>query len=119
LSVQQHFLLLACDGQFLKWAKLDKAKKKVATTFKTNKVWEAQTRALKSLESQIQSLENATKDLKNKIKNDKLDAYYSQSSDCLAYATKVWKSCLRLSELKKLQWELEGRDSTGRKIRED
>ena len=112
-------MLSVYDGSSLRWAQAKKQAKKQVDTFKTNKVWEAQTRALKSLESQIQSLENATKDLKNKIKNDKLDADYSQSSDCLAYATKVWKSCLRLAELKKLQWELEGRDSTGRKIRED
>ena len=67
----------------------------------------------------LKSLENATKELQSKVKNDKLDAFYSQNSDCLVYATKVWNSCLRLAELKKLQWELEGRDSTGRLITED
>ena len=84
--------------------------------FESDKVWKAQTRTLKMLESQIISLETATKQLKNKVANNKLDNYYSENSDCLVYAVKVWKSCMRLAELKKLQWELEGRDSTGRII---
>ena len=71
------------------------------------------------LESHLVSLENATKDLQRKVENDKLDAYYSENSDCVTYAIKVWKSCMRLAELKKLQWELEGRDSCGKIIRED
>lgn len=85
----------------------------------SDKVWQAQTRTLKMLESHLVSLENATKDLQRKVKNDKLDAYYSENSDCVMYAFKVWKSCMRLAELKKLQWELEGRDSNGKIIRED
>ncbi len=68
------------------------------------------------LESQLISLENATKDLQRKVKNDKLDTYYSENSDCVAYAIKVWKSCMRLAELKKLQWELEGRNTYGKLI---
>ena len=88
-------------------------------TFKTNKLWQAQNLCLKTLEMNLKSLEGATKELQSKVKNDKLDAFYSQNSDCLVYATKVWNSCLRLAELKKLQWELEGRDSTGRLITED
>ena len=88
-------------------------------TFKTNKLWQAQNLCLKTLELNLKSLENAIKELQNKVKNDKLDAFYSQNSDCLIYATKVWNSCLRLAELKKLQWELEGRDSSGRLITED
>jgi len=85
----------------------------------SDKVWQAQTRALKMLESNLKSLENATKDLQAKVKNDKLDTHYSQNDDCLAYALKVWQSCLRLAELKKLQWELEGRNLTGKLIKED
>ena len=84
--------------------------------FESDKVWKAQTRTLKMLESHLTSLENATRDLRRKVQADKLDAYYSENSDCLVYATKVWKSCMRLAELKKLQWELEGRDSCGRII---
>lgn len=80
-------------------------------------VWQAQLRALQSLETNITLLEESTKRLKNKVTNDKLDTNYSIHSDCLVYATKVWQSCLRLSELKKLQWELEGRDSSGKIIR--
>jgi|TARA_B100000282_G_scaffold290035_1_gene260522 predicted phage-related endonuclease len=87
--------------------------------FKTNKLWQAQNLCLKTLEMNLKSLEDATKELQSKVKNDKLDAFYSQNSDCLVYATKVWNSCLRLAELKKLQWELEGRDSAGRLITED
>ena len=68
------------------------------------------------LESHLTSLENATKDLRRKVQTDKLDAHYSENSDCVTYAVKVWKSCMRLAELKKLQWELEGRDSCGRII---
>ena len=82
-------------------------------------VWQAQTRALKMLESNLKSLENATKDLQNKVRNDKLDTHYSQNDDCLTYALKVWQSCLRLAELKKLQWELEGRNLTGKLVKED
>ena len=84
--------------------------------FETDNVWKAQTRALKMLESQLVSLENATRELQNKVKNGKLDNYYSENSDCLVYAVKVWKSCMRLPELKKLQWELEGRNSYGKII---
>ena len=84
--------------------------------FESDKVWKAQNRTLKMLESNLTSLENATRDLRRKVQTDKLDTHYSQNSDCLVYATKVWKSCMRLAELKKLQWELEGRDSTGRII---
>ncbi len=85
----------------------------------SDKVWQAQTRTLKILESNLKSLESATKDLQTKVNNDKLDTHYSQNEDCLTYALKVWQSCLRLAELKKLQWELEGRDSTGKLIKED
>lgn len=85
----------------------------------SDKVWQAQTRTLKMLETHLVSLESATKDLQRKVKNDKLDAYYSENSDCVTYAIKVWKSCMRLAELKKLQWELEGRDACGKIIREE
>ena len=68
------------------------------------------------LESQLTSLENATRDLRRKVETDKLNAYYSENSDCVMYAFKVWKSCMRLAELKKLQWELEGRNSYGKII---
>ena len=94
-------------------------KKQVKSTFKTSKLWDAQTRTLKTLESQLKCLENATKDLQSKVQNDKLNAHYSQNNDCLSYAVGVWKTCLRLAELKKLQWELEGRDPSGRIIKED
>ena len=87
------------------------------SNIESEKVWQAQNRTLKMLESQLISLENATKELQNKVKNYKLDQYYSENSDCLAYAVKVWKSCMRLAELKKLQWELEGRDTCGKIIR--
>tara|TARA_B100001094_G_scaffold141587_1_gene137230 strand:- start:3047 stop:3364 length:318 start_codon:yes stop_codon:yes gene_type:complete len=91
---------------------------KIMNKFESNKVWEAQTRALKMLESQLISLETATKHLQGRVKTDKLNHNYSQNSDCLAYAVKVWKSCMRLAELKKLQWELEGRDAYGKLIKE-
>jgi len=87
------------------------------SNIESEKVWQAQTRTLKMLESQLISLENATKELQNKVKNYKLEQYYSENSDCLTYAVKVWKSCMRLAELKKLQWELEGRDTCGKIIR--
>ena len=82
----------------------------------SDKVWQAQTRALKTLETNLKCLENATKELQNKVKNDKLDTHYSHNSDCITYAVKVWKSCMRLAELKKLQWELEGRNECGKLI---
>ena len=80
----------------------------------SDQVWRAQTLALKSLETNLKCLENATKELQIKVKNDKLDAHYSQNEDCLTYSLKVWRSCLRLAELKKLEWDLEGRDNLGK-----
>ena len=81
-----------------------------------DKVWKAQIGALRNLESSIISLEKATKELKTKVQNQKLEPFYSTNSDCLTYATAVWRSCLRLCELKKLEWELTGKDSNGRLI---
>ena len=83
----------------------------------SDKVWRAQMGALQALETNISLLEDATKNLKIKVASDKLNTNYSIHSDCLVYATKVWQSCLRLAELKKLQWELEGRDANGKLIR--
>ena len=82
------------------------------------RVWQAQVRSLQSLESGVISLEKATKELKQNIESKKLDHNYSINADCLTYATRVWKDCLRLHELRKLQWELEGKDQNGRVIKE-
>ena len=82
------------------------------------RVWQSQVRALQSLESSIVSLEKATKELKDRVESKKLNNNYSINSDCLTYATRVWQNCLRLHELKKLQWELEGKDQNGMIVKE-
>ena len=79
------------------------------------KVWDAQISCLQQLESNIILLEKATQELKQKVQNRKLEHNYSTNEDCLTYAMRVWRSCLRLHELKSLQWDLEGRDRLGRK----
>jgi hypothetical protein len=82
----------------------------------SDKLWEAQLRTLKMLESHIVSIENSVKDLKSKTQHDKLTTNYSMNNDCLEYAIKIWKCSMRLCELRTLQWELEGRDSNGKLI---
>lgn len=90
----------------------------VAKKITIERVWQSQLRALESLESSIISLEKATKELKENIASKKLNHNYSINSDCMTYATRVWQNCLRLYELRKLQWELEGKDQNGKVIRE-
>ena len=88
-------------------------------TIDAEKVFAAQMRAMQTLETNIKLLEDATRQLKSKVTLDKLEGAYSQNSDCLTYAVKVWSACLRLAELKKLQWELDDRDSNGKKLNKE
>lgn len=73
-------------------------------------------RALQMLETNLKSLETATTSLQGRVRDKKLNNNYSENEDCLTYSVKVWRSCLRLAELKKLQWQIEGRDSMGKII---
>lgn len=70
--------------------------------------------AIQELECNIISLEKSTKILKDRMSTLRTENNYSQNEDCLKYAINIWKSCLRLAELKKLQWDLENRDSNGK-----
>ena len=83
-------------------------------TIDSDNVWRSQVAALQELECNLVSLIKVAEETLRKTKADGLDGNYSTSHDCYGYAVGVWKSSLRLSELKKLQWQLEGRDNSGK-----
>jgi Tfp pilus assembly protein PilV len=85
-------------------------------TIKAGDVWQSQLAALQEMECNLKSLIKSAQETLNRVKTNGLDHNYSTSHDCYEYAAKVWKSSLRLSELKKLQWQLEGRDRDGKNI---
>ena len=72
--------------------------------------------ALQEMECNLKSLIKSAEETLSRVKTNGLAHNYSTSHDCYNYAAAVWKSSLRLSELKKLQWELEGRDKNGKII---
>ena len=76
-------------------------------------LWNAQVSSLRSMQDGIKLLKDCLKDLENKVENEGLSGNYSVHHDSLRYAQKIWAACLRLNELKKLQYELEGRDQFG------
>ena len=81
-------------------------------------IWNAQMTALREMEVNLVSLIKAAKDTQSRIENDGISHNYSQNHDCYGYAVKVWKQSLRLAELKKLEYDVTGRDSDGREIKE-
>ena len=76
-------------------------------------IWKAQMAALRELEVNIKSLIKSAKETESRIQAVGLDNNYSSSHDCYEYAVKVWKNSLRLAELKKLEYDVTGRDPWG------
>jgi hypothetical protein len=88
-------------------------------TIDSNDIWHCQVAALQEIECNLVSLIKSAEETLRKVKSEGLSGNYSTSHDCYNYSVKVWKSSLRLSELKKLQWELEGRDRNGKIIKQE
>lgn len=86
-------------------------------TIDSNDIWRSQVAALQELECNLTSLIKAAEETLRKVKTDGLAGNFSTNHDCYDYASRVWKSSLRLSELRKLKWELEGRDRNGKIIK--
>ena len=80
---------------------------------KKNVVWDQQVSALRQVQEGVISLNKSIKELESKIESEGIAGNYSINHDCLRYSLKIWRGCIRLYELKKLQYELEGRDSFG------
>ncbi len=80
---------------------------------KKNTVWNQQVSAVRQIQEGIVSLDKSIKELQSKIESEGVSGDYSINHDCLRYSLKIWRSCIRLHELKKLQYELEGKDSFG------
>ena len=76
-------------------------------------IWKAQMAALREMEVNVKSLIKAAQETESRIKNDGLNNNYSSNHDCYDYAVKVWKQSLRLAELKKLEYDVTGRDPWG------
>jgi len=76
-------------------------------------LWQSQNATLRSIQDNIKSLKASIKSLEDKIETDGISGNYSANHDCWRYSTNIWKGCLRLYELKKLQYELEDKDSFG------
>ncbi len=77
------------------------------------KVWNSQLAALRSIQDGIKLMKDCIKNLENKVENEGISGNYSVNSDTLKYAQKIWTGCLRLNELKKLEFELNGLDTFG------
>ena len=73
--------------------------------------------ALREMEVNLVSLIKAAKDTQSRIETEGLSHNYSQNHDCYGYAVKVWKSSLRLAELKKLEYDVSGLDRDGRPMK--
>ena len=69
-------------------------------------IWDRRNYELKNLKSKIKSLKKSISYLERKIDAQGLDGYYSQNHDCMRYSEAVWRSCLRLALLKKLDEEI-------------
>ena len=76
-------------------------------------LWESQNATLRALQDNIKSLKSSIKSLEDKIESDGIDGDYSANHDCWRYSTNIWKACLKLYELKRLKYEIEGKDSFG------
>ena len=78
-------------------------------------IWNAQMAALREMEVNLVSLIKAAQDTQSRIREGGISHNYSANHDCYNYAVGVWKQSLRLAELKKLEYEVSGRDQDGRK----
>jgi hypothetical protein len=76
-------------------------------------IWKAQLAALREIEINLISLIKVAKETQGRIQSGGLNHNYSSSHDCYDYAVKVWKNSLRLSELKKLEYDVTGLDPWG------
>lgn len=76
-------------------------------------IWKAQMAALREMEVNLVSLIKAAKETQSRIATEGLKHNYSSNHDCYNYAVGVWKQSLRLAELKKLEYEVTGRDVWG------
>ncbi len=75
----------------------------------------AQNSALLDLEMNLKKTVKAAEETLSKIRDQGLRCNYSVNHDCYGYASQAWKASLRLNELKKLEYELTGRDTWGLK----
>ena len=80
-------------------------------------IWKAQMAALREMEVNLVSLIKVANETQSRIRDQGLGGNYSQNHDCFNYASNVWKQSLRLAELKKLEYELTGKDQNGRVIK--
>ena len=76
-------------------------------------LWEAKMSALRSVQEGIMLLKESIKTLESKVEEKGISGDYSTNHDCVRYSQKIWQGCLRLSELKKLQNEVDGLDTFG------
>ena len=76
-------------------------------------IWKAQMAALREMEVNIKSLIKSAKETESRIQTSGINNNYSSNHDCYDYAVKVWKQSLRLAELKKLEYDVTGRDPWG------
>ena len=76
-------------------------------------IWRAQVSAVKGLELSLKSLIKSANETLERVRSGGIEHNYSCNHDCYDYAAKVWKYSLRLSELKKLEHEVNGLDQWG------
>jgi len=81
-------------------------------------LWEAKVSALRSVQDGIILLKQSIQTLESKIDGKGIEGDYSVNHDCLKYSQKIWGGCLRLRELKKLEFELKGLDQFGLPIKQ-
>ena len=78
-------------------------------------IGKAQNSALRDLEMNLKKTIKAAEETLSKIRTDGLRCNFSINHDCYEYAAKAWKASLRLSELKKLEYDVTGHNSWGMK----
>jgi hypothetical protein len=76
-------------------------------------LWEARVSALRSVQDGIVLLKDSIKTLESRIGETGINGDYSVNHDCLKYSQKIWSGCLRLRELKRLDYEIRGLDQFG------
>jgi len=69
--------------------------------------------ALRSVQEGIKLLKDSITSLEGKVDEKGISGDYSTNHDCMRYSQKIWQGCLRLSELTKLQNEVDGLNSFG------
>tara|TARA_B100000700_G_C14932118_1_gene802462 strand:+ start:384 stop:677 length:294 start_codon:yes stop_codon:yes gene_type:complete len=68
-----------------------------------NAIKELQYSALREMKIASQSLEKEVDRTLKKIESEGVRGYYSVNNDAMTYASRLWKSSLRLGELKRLE----------------